>query len=541
MQAARRSCAAIAIAITTAALGCRDPHPAGDSDSTGESTTGEPATFGPIGPLVGDDGRGSFRFGAATAATQIEDANVHTAWWLWTAPAPDGLAKGDFVGDASLGYTNAIADIDLLAQAGLGAYRFSIEWARVEPVRDQIDEDALAHYDAMIDALVAAGIRPMITVHHFSDPVWVDDPRDTACASGPSDTNLCGWDHPEGGPAIAEELAEHAALLAARYGDRVDEWGTLNEPINFMLAGYGLGIFPPGKNGILTAFDDVFLAAVRNYVDGHARVYQALKSGDAIDSDDDGVAAAAGLTMGVIEWVAARDNQLSDDPDDVAAKDRVDFLYHRLFVDAALQGAFDADLDGVLEEPHPEWAGTLDWLGVQYYIRAGVTAQPGLLPKIAATPCFGDFDFGSCVPPVDPSYHVPAMRYEHWPPGLYERLASYHAHYPELPLVVTESGIATRSGPRRAEVVVRALEAIERARAEGIDVRGYYHWSLFDNFEWAEGFTPRFGLFSVDREQGFARTPTDAVAVLARIAAEQEIADDLRMAHGGVGPLSPEP
>src|SRR5262249_36881477 len=158
-----------------------------------------------------------------------------------------------------------------------------------------------------------------------------------------------------------------------------------------------------------------------------------------------------------------------------------------MFVEALRQGGFDSDLDGKIDEPHPEWKGTLDWLGVQYYARAGVTGTPGLIPfpGVNVTPCFGGFGAGSaCVPPLDPTYVVPAMGYEHDPAGLYAVLHDFSQRWPDLPLTVTESGTATHVGARRAEVVVRALEQIGKARKEGADVRGYYHWSIYDNFEW---------------------------------------------------------
>lgn len=513
-------------------------------DATGaDSSTGtEPPTdtpFPPIGPLVGDAGKGTFRFGAASAATQIEDDNETVDWWLWSMPMPEGLGHGVFVGDASRGYSMALEDVELIEELGLDSYRFSIEWARIEPERDVIDEDALAHYDAFIDALVARGIRPMITLHHFSNPVWIDDPHDVACTDGPGDTNLCGWNHVDGGPLVVEELAEHAALLAERYGDRVDEWGTLNEPVNYMLAAYGLQVFPPGKNGILFGIEDVLLAAIRNFISGHAAAYDAIKVADTIDADGDGVAAAVGLTKGAIEWVPARDNQVSDLAEDLAAKDRIDYVTNFLFVDAIVQGAFDPQLDGELDEAHPEWEGKLDWLGVQYYFRGGVTAEPGLIPIVEVTPCFGNFDLGSCVPPLDPTYTVPVMGYEHWPQGLYERLRATAERYPGVPLLVSESGIATRTGARRAENIVRALESIESARAEGYDVRGYYHWSLYDNYEWAEGFTPRFGLYLVDYDT-YERSPTLGADVLKDIVAARDVSAELHETYGGEGPMTPE-
>ena len=505
--------------------------------------------FAPMGSLVAGPGRGGFRFGAASAATQIEDDNPRTDWWVWSAPESEGgLGQGSaFVGDASRGKTLALEDVALLQAMGLDSYRFSVEWSRSGSMRDVVDEDGIAHYDALIDALIAAGIRPMITVHHFSNPVWVADPRDPECAAGPSDENLCGFGHPEGGPEIVEEIAEHAALLAERFGDRVDEWGTVNEPVNYLLAGYGIGSFPPGRQTILTeeGLVNEFLPAVRDYLRLHAAIYRSLKAGDAIDADGDGSPADVGFTLSVAAWEPAQLNAPSDAPQDVEAAARVEYVYHHLFVEAVRQGKFDGDLDGTLEEDMPEIAGTTDWLGVQYYFRTGVTGTStdgtpgGLLPVLDVTPCFPPFDFGACLPIEDATKCVPAMRYEYWEPGLHRVLADFGARWPDLPLVVTESGIATEVGRRRAQHVVRSLEQIARARDEGVDVRGYYHWSLTDNFEWAEGFEPRFGLYRVDYGT-YARTATEGATTLGEVAAARVLTAAQRNDLGGLGPMEPE-
>src|ERR1051325_5332543 len=147
----------------------------------------EPIAFGTYGPLSGDAGRGSFRFGVATAATQIEDMNTSTDWYLWTLPVSDGgLGKSPFVGEATRGYSRMWDDLELVQRLHVDSYRFSIEWARIEPTRDRIDEDAIAHYRTELMALRAAGIHPVVTLHHFSNPVWVADPRNAACTGGPT-------------------------------------------------------------------------------------------------------------------------------------------------------------------------------------------------------------------------------------------------------------------------------------------------------------------------------------------------------------------
>jgi beta-glucosidase len=274
----------------------------------------------------------------------------------------------------------------------------------------------------------------------------------------------------------------------------------------------------------------------------HAAMYKAIKAADTRDADGDGTAASVGLSLATIAWVPARANQPSSDPEDVRARDRVVNAFHYLVPDAILRGAWDENLDGTLEEPHPEWAGTLDWLGVQYYSRLGVTGEGGGLqvPLVDATPCYAGLDFGSCLAPRHGTFCVPAMKYEYYVPGLYEILADFSARWPGLPLYVSEAGIATTVGARRAENVVRTVEQIDRALKEGAPVRGYYHWSLFDNFEWIEGFVPRFGLYTVDYAS-YARSPTEGAAVLGEIAAAHALSAAQRSRYGGDGPMTPEP
>jgi beta-glucosidase len=502
----------------------------------GDSSSG-PIAFGTPGPLVGDAGRGSWRFGVATAATQIEDMNDATDWWAFTAPQElGGLGHGTFVGDATRGYTQWMDDVGLVKELGVDSYRFSIEWARIEPQRDVIDEAAIAHYRSELEALVAMGIRPLVTVHHFSNPVWTMDPRDASCADGPTSTNLCGFGS-AGGAMIVEEMRQHATLLAQRFGDLVDEWGTVNEPVIWIFSAYGVGQFPPGKVSI-TNLNAVVVPALRDYLAAQAAMYHAIKDTDTIDADGDGVAAAVGFSQSVADWEPSRRNAPSTDPDDLAARDRIVYLLHYAFVDAAVNGTFDSDLDGTPDEQHPEWAGTIDWLGLQYYFRAGVSGDANLLAGVK--PCFGGIDLGACLPAPDPTYCVPAMGYEAWHDGIADVIRGFAQRYPQLPLVVTEAGIASKNGTRRAENIVRILEAVTRVRDEGVDLRGYYHWSLTDNFEWAEGFGPRFGLYTVDYST-YARTATEGADVYRAIVGARQVTSEQRARYGGTGPMTAEP
>jgi beta-glucosidase len=497
-----------------------------------------PIQYGTLGPLVGDAGKGGWRFGVATASEQIEDMNTATDWYLWTEPvAQGGLGNDTFVGSATDGYTMDMTDLGLIQQMGLDSYRFSIEWARIEPEPGMIDEDAIQHYRDELQALHDMGIRPLVTVDHYSMPVWVDDPRDPDCTgSAGSGTNLCGFGGGMGS-AIAAAMGAHAALLAQRFGDLVDEWGTINEPVPWLLAAYGTAQFPPGKgniNDVVTALE----GPTRDYIAAHVAMYNAIKANDTIDADGDGVAAAVGMSMSVADFEPARKNEPSTNPDDIAARDRVIYIFHYLFVDAITTGMFDSNFDGTPDESHPEWANTIDWLGLQYYSRAGVTADPGLLDGV--TPCTNGLDFGACLPAPDPSYCVPQMGYESWPDGFEGVLEAYAARYPSLPLVVTESGIASDSGTRHAENLVRSLETVDHAVEKGVDVRGFYEWSLTDNFEWAKGFAPHFGLYSVDYTS-YARTATEGATVFGQIAHARTLTQDQRATYGGTGPMTADP
>jgi len=509
------------------AIGCGSEAPSPD------------LAFPAMAPLAGPAGRGGFRFGASTAATQIEDGNSDTDWYVFTARAPDGLGRGAaFVGDASGGYTRALDDVGLAKALHLDSYRMSVEWARVEPRRGQLDETALAHYGAVLDALRAAGIRPMVTVHHFSMPVWVDDPRDPDCAAGPGDSNLCGLVHPQGGPLVLAALRAHARLLGERFGDRVDEWCTVNEPAIYLVNGFGTGSFAPGRSWLFD-FRSRMVPAARALLAAHAAIWQGLHEGDGADADGDGAPVAAGPTIAASEWVPARGGEPSDEPEDLEARDTLERTYEYFFPDALRTGMFDADLDGTAEEAHPDWKGTFDFLGIQYYSRAGVTGAAHITDGLPFFPCLSIIDPGACVPPQDPSFVVPSMGYEYSPAGLRSVLERFAKRYPDTPLVVTEAGIATQNGARRAQVTVRSLEQIERARAAGVDVRGLYHWSLVDNFEWALGFGPRFGLYRVDYAT-FARTPTEGANVLGEIARTRRVTAAQRARYGGTGSMDAE-
>ncbi len=461
-----------------------------------------------------------FQWGAATAAHQIEGGNANNNWYQFETLDRYEGATVEASGDAARSYELYEADLGIAAGMGLGHFRLSVEWSRLEPTRDAWDEAEFEHYREVLEQARARGLEPSVTLHHFTEPIWVHDLSSEGCQDGPRDDDLCGWTNPE----VAEEFAEFATEVADRYGELVDRWNTFNEPMVYLIGGYVFGAFPPGDVNLVTQdlLDDVVPVLV-GLLDGHAGAYQGVHAADLADADGDGVAAEVGFTDAVV-WFEPAD---PGEPDDVAAAEKAKAFYQYTFADPVIDGLFDHDLDGIADESHPEWAETCDVLGLQYYNRTFVVGVSGF-PVLGGLPCeraieeqygLDPQDLGC--PEIDDN-DLTQMGYEHYPAGLRLAGAELAARYPATPLRITEQGIATRSGERRAQSIVRHLVELHALIAEGAPVDGYLHWSLIDNFEWAHGFGPRFGLFTVDYETS-ARLPTLGATIYADI-----------VRHGGI-------
>lgn len=501
-----------------------------------------------------------FRLGAATSAHQVEGGQRNN-WTLWeTLPQFAGRTK-EPSGVAADHYHRYPEDLDWVRWMGLDAYRLSIEWSRIEPERGAYDAAEIAHYRAVFEAMRARGIRPSVTLHHFTEPTWFTDlasmTADTNasfCPGGPTEDRFCFW----GDPRAPEVFGAFCGLAADAYGAYVDEWWTFNELTGYWLTTSALGQFPPGLTATSdAAIRDRALPVLRGLMDAHAACYRAIHARDLWDADGDGVAARVGLTTGAGP-VRPSD---PDDPAAVAAAAQGESLAAYLAFDAAESGLLDADFDGAPEEPHAAWAGTQDLLGLQYY--ASTVAIPlAILPPLQGTPCV-NLEISVGVPELDafltdlladlllalgcpaaPTQDFPLgpeppgrlYGRQNDPEGLVEMLEKLAARYPGRPLVITENGFAD-DDEKRASSLVRHLAAAHEALARGVPLEGYYHWSLLDNFEWGRGFDVRFGLLRVDYAGGLARTPTAAAEVYREIAGLRGLTRAMLDARGGSGPL----
>ena len=429
----------------------------------------------------------SFMWGTATAAFQIEKGDVNTDWGQWVQLTPSKIKNGDKPDNGGPDALNHVDDdIALMQQMGLNSYRFSIEWGRLFPTIDSFttmtpDPTALAAYDSEMQKLQAAHITPMVTLQHFALPDWLSD------VNHPSDPQ--GWERPE----TAGDFTKFCTFAATHFGKQVDWWVTLNEPLVSILTGYLQGGSPPGV--VLDA--NRAFAVIKIMARAHAQCFDAIHAADTIDADGDGKAA----------WVSVAKHERTFHPldptsdDDVAATAHVRYLWNLWFLNATILGNWDDDLDGNLTGPKdvqgdPTLKGRMDYIGMNYYSDTLISAHTGLVIPIVNAAVIQDH-LPTDRPKTDVAWDI-------YPEGLRTILDEDIAPY-KLPVVITENGIADRADQNRARFLAEHLYQLGWSIADGVDVRGYFHWSLMDNFEWQNGFCPNFGFASVDHTTG-ART-----------------------------------
>ncbi|MFZ5477094.1 MAG: family 1 glycosylhydrolase [Myxococcota bacterium] len=437
-----------------------------------------------------------FKWGTAVAGFQVEAGcpTVDPAecedrasdWYQWvTDPeliAEEGTYLAGWPMASAPGHYELYEQDLALARDELGnnAFRTSLEWSRlfpdgaaeaattVEELDAYADPVARAHYRAYLEAIRDAGLTPLVTLNHYTLPLWIHDGK--ACHA---DLDTCedrGWVDLD---RIKPAIALYSGWCAAEYGDVVDLWGTENEPLAIVLAGYLLPSAdrtnPPG-----VAEPDVAFAVFFNLIEGHAAMYDAVHAHDGADADGDGEPASVGL----VSNLAATRPLDEDEPLDVRGAEHLNYVYNELFLNGAILGELDRDVDGVAEESRADLAGRMDWLGVNYYTRITVRGLEG--PLVAGYP-LTDF--------------YPEVFWEEYADGLYD-VVELGASY-GVPVIVTENG--TQPTDESGETYLRPhLAALERAVNDGIDVRGYFYWSLMDNYEWNHGMDIRMGMYEVD-------------------------------------------
>jgi beta-glucosidase len=433
----------------------------------------------------------SFLWGTATSAYQVEgsplaDGAGPSIWHRFTHTpnlVRDG-ATGDIACDH---YRRYLDDVALMRTLGTNAYRFSVSWSRVMPHgRSAVNAAGLDFYERLVDALLAKGIEPMVTLYHWDLPAALDDQG--------------GWLNPE----IAKWFAEYAAVMFRKLDGRVKLWATLNEPWVVTDGGYLHGALAPGH---------------RNRFEAPIASHHLLRAhGEAVKS----YRAEGRHRIGIVANIEPK-YPASDDPSDRAATARADAYMNRQYLDPIFLGRYPEELSQIFDEAWPRWPASdmtvirqpLDFLGVNYYTR-NVTRFDPRAELLQAAP----------VPQPRATYTETA--WEVFPAGLTDTLVWVKDRYGNPPTYVTENGAAffdppTLEGdrladPLRIEYLRQHLKAVHAAIEHGVDVRGYFVWSLLDNFEWSLGYSKRFGIVHVDFDTQ-KRTPKDSALFYAQVIA----------------------
>jgi beta-glucosidase len=453
--------------------------------------TAEQTVESPVGARSFPPG---FLWGAATAAYQVEGAAAEEgrtpSIWDTFCRTPGKVHHADDGDIAADHYHRFREDVALMRDLGLDAYRFSTSWSRVQPGgHGPANPAGLDFYDRLVDELLRQGIGPVLTLYHWDLPQELEDAG--------------GW----GVRETSYRFADYARLVAERLGDRVPVWTTLNEPFCSAFLGYASGVHAPGRHEPETA-----LRAAHHLMLAHGLAVKELR--EVLPAS-----AQVAITLNVTEFRAA-----SDSAADADARRRVDALQNRVFLDPLLRGSYPADL--IEDTAHvTDWgfvlpgdleaiSAPIDLMGVNFYNPSLVAAPlpPGAVEG-PRSDGHGMSDFSPWVGSEDAVRFVrqpgerTAMDWVVDASGLKDLLVRLHTEYGPLPLAITENGAAfddytTPEGvahdPQRVAYLHEHLSALLDAVEAGVDVRGYFVWSLLDNFEWSYGYSKRFGIVHVD-------------------------------------------
>jgi len=419
-----------------------------------------------------------FKWGVATAAHQVEGGNINNDWWDWEQQE-GRIKEGHKSGQACGWWENAESDFAPVAAMGMNALRLSVEWSRIEPRPGEFDDSALERYAQMLQGLRMRNIEPMVTLHHFTSPRWLVDQG--------------GWENPQTIPLFAR----FARRVVERLGQYCDLWCTINEPNVYGFLGYLEGIFPPGQSDLRAA-----MLVIRHLLAGHAAAYREIH---AVQPK-----ARVGLAHNMRILDPANPNSLLDRR--VARMS--DRIYNQAILTALTRGRWTLPLGFGLA-----WKlrRTLDWVGLNYYTRDLVAFDRTQRQELFSRRLHADY-----AELLDGGYG------EFYPHGMFrciQRLARLR-----LPIYVTENGIPDDDDDQRPRYLMTHLHQMWHAIQLCYPVMGYYHWTLVDNFEWAEGWTLRFGLIGLDTETQ-ARTPRPSADLYAAVIRANAITPEIIEAH----------
>jgi beta-glucosidase len=489
-----------------------------------------------------------FLWGAATSSYQVEGGITNNDWSFFTKSEPiknriSSLTKPSifYKGRSHVRLQPAgeavrfwdprfyVKDFEIARRIGMNSFRISLEWSRIEPEKDQWNEGAIDHYKEMIRSMRDMGLTPIVTLNHFTLPLWVLTPpsrfkkiigqhllpsplRDVPLGDPPSTdpywNSLRGWEN----YSTVEEFIKYVVRVVSELKDQVDYWITMNEPVASVVGvGYIAGLSPPGF------FLDGKRAKIvlHNLIEAHVQAYNKINTLDDIDADGDGVPNRVGFAHLMMAVSPAKPTKIFGVTikNNIEATKNFDYFINDYFINAVTYGEEDLNYLNTLQIQnknskdfiiHDDWKDKVDFIGIDYYRRVYIYYSPivALSPaRFVGGALVNDLhiqdkkNYSHCH-----SHILNDLGWEIYPEGLYHLIMHIKNQW-NKPVFITENGVADKSDEYRAPFIVAHLQQIKRAIDEGADAVGYLHWSLMDNYEWHEGYTPeaKFGLFRIDR------------------------------------------
>lgn len=446
-----------------------------------------------------------FRLGVATVAHQSEgtiqqnDGTAQSNWSQWEDMGKCAEGQKNRYGNGF--FDRFDVDVQLAASIHANAFSYALDWARIEPQPGVFDDGEAQRAVDIVRDMRQHGLRPMVILFHWVTPTWVQSPVSGIDMLAKSDQSF------------VEAFLPFVDYMVPKLAGMVDDWVTFEEPISIIGGEYLTGEHPPGK--VLDIPDAT--NALENLMYLSARAYQEVHRLDTTDADGDTVPAWVGFENLAIELVPLDPTN----PDDVAATKHVDYIANQEFANAITSGDIDLDMDGKPDMHDDSIAHTLDFIGLNYYQRARVEAGGPFhaIAPLYATPLYDVRQYDPTLPHGDDYAEISVS-------GLRVELEAY-AKY-GLPLMVTENGMADADDDQRPYYTLQHLYEIANAIRDGIDVRGYFHWTISDNFEWAYGTDYKEGMFKVDfGDPSFPRTRTDTADLFSKIGAAGGITQDI--------------
>lgn len=388
-----------------------------------------------------------FLLGTSTSALQIEGGDSNNSWYRW---AEEGNIKdGTHCVDAVNHWNMVDEDIEIMKALNCNTYRMGIEWSRIEPERGHFSKEAIDRYRWEIEKLIEAGIKPLVTLHHFSNPLWFED-------SG-------GWLNKD----CIDLFERYTEFVLTYIGDLVSDWITINEPNVYLINGYIFGIWPPGKKST-----KLYFKGARNMILAHIKSYKK------IHEVRDGMKAKDTM-VGVSNHIRIFDPKKETFLDKWVCK-----KYDEFFQDIFITGMTEGKLTWPIGQGYPLGKGVyFDFFGVNYYSRDIIS----FIPRISSI--FGNIEVKAGALKND-------LGWEIYPEGIYRVCKKYYERF-NVPIFITENGICDKRDSYRIKFIYDHLYNIKRLIDDGVDVKRYYHWTLLDNFEWIEGLNAKFGLVGV--------------------------------------------